>query len=116
MIPIIDYTYYKLGGTVIGFLTSYSLYENVYNRWLYNYNIHKNIGKIIAEYQIDNTNDKLCSPIKKINDRSYIPIKTFNGKSWIIDPTNIKIEEGITKLQTKYPNNKCNENRFISVS
>jgi hypothetical protein len=32
MIPIIDNAYYKLGGTVIGILTSYVLYENVYNK------------------------------------------------------------------------------------
>ena len=97
MIPIIDNAYYKLGGTVIGILTSYVLYENVYNKDLYHNDIHKNIGKIIAEYQIDYRNEKL-----------YNPIEPFSGKSWIFDTTNTEIVEGINKLQTKNPNMQIN--------
>jgi hypothetical protein len=89
----------------------YFIYEKVkvYNYNLYHNNIHKNIGKIIAEYEIDNSWNS--NP----KDRLFTPIKKFNGNSWIFDPTNINILKGVKKLQEKYPYsniNVCNKDTY----
>ena len=93
----------KIGVCSIGFISFavYNCYKQQHNKELYNTVIHKNIGKIIAEFPSEYSNPKTY-------DKLYSPIKPYNGKSWIFDASDVNVVEGIRKLQEKYPDKNIN--------
>ena len=95
---------FKYMTTIIGLgIVTYGLVYNLYNTNNYKKNIHKEIGKLISEYEISD---------EYSYDKNYKLIQGCN-EPWYFDPLNSEITQGVNKLQEKYPDKKIKINKNI---
>ena len=94
---LIKNTKFKYGATIIGIIgTSLITFRFLYKKQNYEYNIHKQIGKLISEYEIHDAYDF---------NNNYKLIKDCDDP-WYFDPSHSEVKKGINKLKEKYPSYK----------